>query len=152
MSPASASVMFAMPPVPKAASGAPLATKPEGAADPEDDSGATEPGVMDRLLSFLAKTLEPAYGFASLFTFKSKFNPTYETLWMAYPDAVALPAIGNAIGRAYLPDANAREYLALPNVKGSALSDRRDGLYLQFRHGKLAGWKGDWGTKRPCCN
>src|SRR5262249_47711373 len=43
-------------------------------------------------------------------------------------------------------------YLALPNVKGSALSDRRDGLYLQFRHGKLSGWKGDWGSKRPCCN
>ncbi|HUO01075.1 MAG TPA: hypothetical protein VMU69_33165 [Bradyrhizobium sp.] len=43
-------------------------------------------------------------------------------------------------------------YLALPNVKGSALSDRRDGLYLQFRRGKLTGWKGDWGTKRPCCN
>jgi len=43
-------------------------------------------------------------------------------------------------------------YLALPNVKGSALSDRRDGLYLQFRRGKLEGWKGDWGTNRPCCN
>jgi hypothetical protein len=43
-------------------------------------------------------------------------------------------------------------YLALPNVKGSALSDRRDGLYMQFRRGKLAGWKGDWGSKRPCCN
>jgi hypothetical protein len=43
-------------------------------------------------------------------------------------------------------------YLALPNVRGSALSDRRDGLYLQFRRGKLAGWKGDWGSKRPCCN
>jgi hypothetical protein len=43
-------------------------------------------------------------------------------------------------------------YLALPNVKGSALSDRRDGLYLQFRRGKLVGWKGDWGSKRPCCN
>ncbi len=42
--------------------------------------------------------------------------------------------------------------LALPNVKGSALSDRQDGLYLQFRHGKLSGWKGDWGTNRPCCN
>jgi hypothetical protein len=42
-------------------------------------------------------------------------------------------------------------FLALPNVKGSALSDRRDGLYLQFRRGKLAGWKGDWGTNRPCC-
>jgi hypothetical protein len=43
-------------------------------------------------------------------------------------------------------------YLALPNVKGSALSDRRDGLYLQFRRGKLTGWKGDWGSKRPCCD
>jgi hypothetical protein len=43
-------------------------------------------------------------------------------------------------------------FLALPNVKGSALSDRKDGLYLQFRHGKLTGWKGDWGSNRPCCN
>jgi hypothetical protein len=42
-------------------------------------------------------------------------------------------------------------FLALANVKGSALSDRRDGLYLQFRRGRLAGWKGDWGTNRPCC-
>lgn len=42
-------------------------------------------------------------------------------------------------------------FMALPNVKGSALSDRRDGLYLQFRRGKLDGWKGDWGTNRPCC-
>jgi hypothetical protein len=43
-------------------------------------------------------------------------------------------------------------FLALPNVKGSALSDRKDGLYLQFRRGRLDGWKGDWGTNRPCCN
>jgi len=40
-------------------------------------------------------------------------------------------------------------FLALPNVKGSALSMRSDGLYLQFRGGKLAGWKGDWGTAKP---
>jgi hypothetical protein len=39
--------------------------------------------------------------------------------------------------------------LALPNVKGAALSSRSDGLYLQFRKGKLTGWKGDWGTIRP---
>jgi hypothetical protein len=39
--------------------------------------------------------------------------------------------------------------VALPNVKGSALASRSDGLYLQFRRGKLAGWKGDWGTIRP---
>jgi hypothetical protein len=39
--------------------------------------------------------------------------------------------------------------VALPNVKGAALSYRSDGLYLQFRKGRLAGWKGDWGTIRP---
>jgi hypothetical protein len=40
-------------------------------------------------------------------------------------------------------------YLALSNVKGSALANRYDGLYLQFRHGRLEGWKGDWGENRP---
>jgi opacity protein-like surface antigen len=40
-------------------------------------------------------------------------------------------------------------YLALPNVRGAALSSRSDGLYLQFRRGRLEGWKGDWGTVRP---
>jgi hypothetical protein len=40
-------------------------------------------------------------------------------------------------------------FLAIPNVKGSALSVRSDGLYLQFRKGHLTGWKGDWGTIRP---
>jgi hypothetical protein len=39
--------------------------------------------------------------------------------------------------------------LAVPNVKGSALSSRSDGLYLQFRRGRLTGWKGDWGTINP---
>jgi hypothetical protein len=39
--------------------------------------------------------------------------------------------------------------LALPNVKGTTLSKRSDGLYLQFRRGRLSGWKGDWGTIRP---
>jgi hypothetical protein len=40
-------------------------------------------------------------------------------------------------------------FLAVPNIKGSALSVRSDGLYLQFRKGHLTGWKGDWGTIRP---
>jgi len=39
--------------------------------------------------------------------------------------------------------------LALPNVKGTTLARRSDGLYLQFRRGRLSGWKGDWGTIRP---
>jgi len=40
-------------------------------------------------------------------------------------------------------------FVAIPNTKGSALSNRSDGLYLQFRKGHLTGWKGDWGTIRP---
>jgi hypothetical protein len=40
-------------------------------------------------------------------------------------------------------------FVALPNVKGSVLSGRSDGLYLQFHKGRLQGWKGDWGTIRP---
>ena len=40
-------------------------------------------------------------------------------------------------------------FVAIPNVRGSALSRRSDGLYLQFRKGRLTGWKGDWGTIRP---
>jgi hypothetical protein len=39
--------------------------------------------------------------------------------------------------------------VALPNVRGAALASRSDGLYLQFRRGRLSGWKGDWGTIRP---
>ena len=39
--------------------------------------------------------------------------------------------------------------VAIPNVRGSALASRSDGLYLQFRKGRLTGWKGDWGTIRP---
>jgi hypothetical protein len=36
-------------------------------------------------------------------------------------------------------------YLAIRNVGGSGLLNHNDRLYLQFRKGKLAGWKGDWG-------
>lgn len=89
-------------------SGAPLATKP--LADGEDPP---EPTVMTRLLEFLGRTLEPAYGFSSLFRFKAKFNPDYETISMAYPDPLALPTIGLAIGKAYLPEVSPAEAVAL---------------------------------------
>ena len=89
-------------------SGAPLATKP--LARGEEPPPAT---VMTRLLDWLGKTLEPAYGFTSLFRFKAKFNPEYHTISMAYPDPLALPAIGVAIGRAYLPEVSPKEAVAL---------------------------------------
>jgi hypothetical protein len=36
-------------------------------------------------------------------------------------------------------------FLAFRNNGGSGLFVNRDRLYLQFRDGRLAGWKGDWG-------
>jgi lysylphosphatidylglycerol synthetase-like protein (DUF2156 family) len=89
-------------------SGAPLAQAPV-----PKGSEAPAPTVMTELSDFLARTLEPAYGFSSLFKFKSKFNPTYSTIYMAYPDPLGLPSIGGAIGRAYLPSMSAKETVAL---------------------------------------
>nr|WP_256428734.1 DUF2156 domain-containing protein [Frigoribacterium sp. VKM Ac-2836] len=58
----------------------------------------------ERVLTFLGRVLEPAYGFQTLLTFKKKFQPEFVPLVMAFPDPVQLPAIGTALGRAYLPD------------------------------------------------
>ncbi|NUT35620.1 MAG: DUF2156 domain-containing protein, partial [Hamadaea sp.] len=84
-------------------SGAPLARLDRG-----EDFGA-----LQKLLDYAGKALEPVYGFRSLFAFKAKFQPAYEPLYMAYPDPAALPAIGNAIGRAYLPHMTAGQGLRL---------------------------------------
>lgn len=89
-------------------SGAPLATAPL-----EPGESPPPPTVMTRLLEFLARTLEPAYGFSSLFRFKSKFNPSYSTVYMAYRDPLALPSIGAAIAKAYLPDVSPKEAVSL---------------------------------------
>ncbi|KQM60598.1 bifunctional lysylphosphatidylglycerol flippase/synthetase MprF [Agreia sp. Leaf210] len=89
-------------------SGAPLASKPLAAGEEPP-----APTVLTGLLEFLAKTLEPAYGFSTLFRFKAKFNPTYETIYMAYADPLELPAIGAAVGKAYLPTVSAKEAVSL---------------------------------------
>lgn len=36
-------------------------------------------------------------------------------------------------------------YLAIRDIGGSGFFPRRDRLFLQFRKGRLTGWKGDWG-------
>jgi lysylphosphatidylglycerol synthetase-like protein (DUF2156 family) len=80
-------------------SGAPLARIDRG-----DD-----PDALQRLLDTLGRVLEPVYGFQSLLDFKAKFQPTYQPLWLAYPEPSALPAIANAITRSYLPHITARQ-------------------------------------------
>lgn len=71
--------------------------------------GDTRSDGVQRVLELLGRTLEPVYGFRSLLAFKAKFQPTYRPLHMAYPEVAALPKIGNAVTRAYLPDLTLRQ-------------------------------------------
>lgn len=74
-------------------SGAPLA---------HADGDATG-SALERVLDSVGEAMEPMYGFRSLHQFKAKFQPTYAPMFLVYPDEAALPRIGLAIGRAYLP-------------------------------------------------
>jgi hypothetical protein len=38
-------------------------------------------------------------------------------------------------------------FLAIRHAGGSFFFPRSDRLYLQFRRGRLTGWKGDWGER-----
>ncbi len=66
-------------------------------------------GGTGGIQGLIARTLEPVYGFGSLLRFKSKFRPHFETISVAFPDPLALPAIGTAIVRAYLPGVTVRQ-------------------------------------------
>ena len=37
-------------------------------------------------------------------------------------------------------------FLTFRNIGGSGLFYKKDRLFLQFRKGRLTGWKGDWGN------
>jgi phosphatidylglycerol lysyltransferase len=69
--------------------------------------------TLERILDVTGKALEPVYGFRSLLSFKAKFQPDYQPLYMAYRDSSTLPSIGNAISRAYLPHLTARQGIRL---------------------------------------
>jgi hypothetical protein len=87
-------------------SGVPLARAGAGAAD-------VDRGVLDAFLDTLGARLEPYYGFRSLQAFKSKFQPTHAPLYLVFPDEGALPRIGLALSRAYLPEAGVRDLLSI---------------------------------------
>lgn len=89
-------------------SGAPLAHVSATA----NDSG------IDRMLAHISTALEPAYGFRSLLRFKRKFQPEFHPLLMAYPDPAALPLIGLALTRAYLPQLSLKSATALARGQG----------------------------------
>jgi lysylphosphatidylglycerol synthetase-like protein (DUF2156 family) len=88
-------------------SGAPLAHAGAGGVDSEP---------LDRLLGTLGEALEPLYGFRSLESFKQKFSPRNEPVYLVFPDEAALPRIGLALTAAYLPGASMRE-LAMAGIR-----------------------------------
>lgn len=76
--------------------------------------------------------------------------PFTETLSNNIPLAFGMPAdaAARALGvpLAWVSGRRGNEiYLAIRDIGGSGFFDRRDRLFLQFRHGRLTGWKGDWG-------
>src|SRR3954452_15827447 len=87
-------------------SGVPLAR----AGDPLDES---DHGVLDAFLDTLGTRLEPYYGFRSLQAFKSKFQPSHAPLYLVFPDEAALPRIGLALSKSYLPEAGVRDLVSL---------------------------------------
>jgi lysylphosphatidylglycerol synthetase-like protein (DUF2156 family) len=87
-------------------SGSPLAR--EGARG-DGDGGPRDSEGLAGILDVVGRTLEPAYGFRSLATFKSRFKPDYRTLYLYYQDPLQLPAMGRALSRAYLPDLSVRQ-------------------------------------------
>lgn len=89
-------------------SGAPLARSRN-----TDGPDPGEVGNLDGFLDWLGTVLEPVYGFRSLQAFKEKFQPTHLPLFLLYPDAAALPRIGHAVIRAYLPDVSVRQTAGL---------------------------------------
>ena len=103
-------------------SGAPLAravstpdSTPDGTPDSPDSAvpAAARPAPLDRVLDLVGATLEPVYGFRSLLAFKAKFQPRYVPRYLAYLDPLSLPAIANAVGRAYLPHLSVGQGLSL---------------------------------------
>ncbi|QMV84216.1 DUF2156 domain-containing protein [Corynebacterium hindlerae] len=68
---------------------------------------ATDPGALGQVLERVGSALEPLYGFRSLAAFKRKFDPVHETWLMLYRDPLALPAIGMAVSKCYVPEIGA---------------------------------------------
>ncbi|MBT1163122.1 bifunctional lysylphosphatidylglycerol flippase/synthetase MprF [Bifidobacterium felsineum] len=65
--------------------------------------------MLQHALQIVADWMEPAYGFHSLFNFKRKFQPAEAPVYVCYPDPAALPQIGLAVMRAYVPSVTPAE-------------------------------------------
>lgn len=74
---------------------------------PVQDGGHVVGWTLDKAHDRMGEMLEPAYGFRSLLSYKTKLQPRFEPVYLAYCSQVDLTEIAVAIGRAYLPDLTA---------------------------------------------
>jgi len=89
-----------------------------------------------------AQPLAPAVGQSAPPFTATLSNTTPLAFGMAAEDAAR--ALGMPLN--YVSGRPGEEiYLVFRTAGGSGFFERRDRLYLQFRRGRLAGWKGDWG-------
>lgn len=89
-------------------SAAPLAGLSVVGAKTDDNEQQEQPSegeqMLGHVLQAVADLIEPAYGFHSLFRFKTKFQPQEEGVYIAYPDAAKLAQIAFAVTQSYVPD------------------------------------------------
>lgn len=101
------------------------------------------------LVAFFAAWVPP--GHAQPAVAGPAYSPPFtETLSNHVPLAFGMDPMtaANALGETlnYMGGSPGNEvFLAFLNYGGSNLFNRKDRLYLQFRRGRLVGWKGDWG-------
>lgn len=76
-------------------------------------AGDRPAGVIGAGMDRLAGIMEPVYGFRSLLAFKRKFAPQFIPLYLCYPGSAALPAVSNAVLRAYVPHLGAAQTVDL---------------------------------------
>jgi hypothetical protein len=108
------------------------------------------PAILTCLVSATGLTAEPAtaqglrpFGGNEPTTFTSTLSNTTPLAFGMDADDAAR-ALGMPLN--YISGKPGDEiFLVFRPLGGSGFFNRRDRLYLQFRHGRLAGWKGDWG-------
>jgi phosphatidylglycerol lysyltransferase len=61
-----------------------------------------EDPVIERALNYIYRNVSRLYNFRGLYVFKEKFHPEWSPRYLAYPNAVSLPAISVALYRASL--------------------------------------------------
>jgi phosphatidylglycerol lysyltransferase len=61
-------------------------------------------GLMQWVLGKVYETSQTYYDFGSLFHYKGKFQPTWESIFLAHRGLTTLPSVAAAITRAYLPE------------------------------------------------